>query len=131
MLRYAVACVAVALATATKVMLDPALGDHSPFLLFFGAVMVAAWFGGMGPALLATVGSALVAAYFFFPPDYSFAVVNYGDRIRLLAFVFEATLISLLSAALHAARRRAQDSERSLQADVAERTPRYDEITPS
>jgi signal transduction histidine kinase/uncharacterized protein YigA (DUF484 family) len=127
LLRYGVACVAVALATATKVMLDPALGDHSPFLLFFGAVMVAAWFGGMGPALLATVASALVAAYFFFPPDYSFAVANYGDRIRLLAFVFEAGLISMLSAALHAARRHAEESERSLQADVAERTRLYDE----
>jgi signal transduction histidine kinase/CheY-like chemotaxis protein/uncharacterized protein YigA (DUF484 family) len=127
LMRHGVAGATVALATVTKVALDPALGDHSPFLLFFGAVMVSAWFGGLAPALLATVASALVAAYFFFPPDYSFAIAGHGDRIRIVAFVFEATLISLLGGALHSARRRAEESERSLQADVAERTRLYHE----
>ncbi len=127
LLRYGVACAAVALATATKVMLDPALGNYSPFVLFSAAVMVSAWFGGMGPALLATIASAFISAFFFFPPRFSFLIASSPDRIRLVAFVVEMTLISLLGGALHTARRRAEDSERSLQLDVAERTRLYHE----
>ena len=127
LLRYGVACGAVALATATKVMLDPALGGYSPFVLFSAAVMVSAWFGGMGPALGATILSALLGAFFFFPPRFSFAIASHSDRLRLVVFVMEMALISLLGGALHAARRRAEDSERSLQAEMAERTRLYRE----
>ncbi len=125
LLRYGVACVAVALATATKVMLDPALGGYSPFVLFSAGVMVSAWFGGMGPALAAALASAFISAFFFFPPRFSFTIASHTDRVRLVAFVVEMTLISLLGGALHAARRRAEDSERSLQAEIAERTQLY------
>jgi signal transduction histidine kinase/uncharacterized protein YigA (DUF484 family) len=127
LLRYGVACAAVALATATKVMLDPALGGYSPFVLFSAGVMVSAWFGGMGPALVATLAAAFISAFFFFPPRFSLVIASYSDRVRIVAFILEMALISLLGGALHAARRRAEESERSLQADVAERTRLYDE----
>lgn len=35
--------------------------DASPFMVFFAAVMVAAWFGGLGPGLLATALSTLLS----------------------------------------------------------------------
>ena len=124
-LTYSVACAAVIVVTLVKVRFAPALGADSPFLLFFAAVTVSAWFGGVGPALVSTLMSAAACAYFFFPPDLSFAVESGTDRVRLVTFVLEATLIGLLSAALHAAHRRAEASERSLQADVAERTRLY------
>jgi L-asparagine transporter-like permease len=38
--------------------------DASPFMMFFAAVMVAAYVGGLGPGLLATVLSALASHYF-------------------------------------------------------------------
>jgi K+-sensing histidine kinase KdpD len=60
-LRYGVATLVVAL----KLLLDPLIEEQSPFLMLAVAVMVAAWFGGLGPGLLATALGALAADYFF------------------------------------------------------------------
>jgi hypothetical protein len=53
LLRYGGAVASVAVALGVKLLLDPFIGQHS-FLLLAGAVMVSAWFGGLGPGLLAT-----------------------------------------------------------------------------
>ena len=63
--RYGFAVVAVGLALIHKLMLEPVLGDESPFLLFLAAVTITAWYGGIGPGVVATVGASLVSAYFF------------------------------------------------------------------
>jgi len=60
--------------------------------LFFPAVILSAWFGGIGPGLLATPLSVLAFAYYFVPPIYSFAVE--GKEIpRFLIFVLSAIYI--------------------------------------
>src|SRR5436853_453596 len=41
---------------------------QSPFLLFFGAVIVSAYYGGLGPALLTTAVSVLAGNYFLARP---------------------------------------------------------------
>jgi signal transduction histidine kinase/CheY-like chemotaxis protein len=125
LLRYGVAAAAVGIATGVKFLLDPALGQESPFVLFFAAVMLSGWFGGVGPVALATVASVLIGAYFFFPPDYSFAVSSTSDRLRIVTFLLEATLIGVFTAALQAARRRGEQLRQSLQADVDEGTRLY------
>src|SRR5215204_3230755 len=66
-LRYGVAALAVGVVLALKLLLDPWITAESPFLLLAGAVVVSAWFGGLGPGLLATFLGALCANYFFFP----------------------------------------------------------------
>ena len=126
-MRYGVAVAAVVVATAVKIALDPVLGQDNPFVLLFSAVVVSGWFGGMGPAVTATIASALVAAYYFLPPDFSLRIAAPGDRLRLVTFILEATLIGLLSAALESARRRAETLKDSLQADVVERTRQYED----
>src|SRR4028118_936792 len=68
LLRYGVATLAVALVLLLKLLLDPLIPEQSPFLMLAGAVMVGAWFGGLGPGLLATALGALVADYFFLAP---------------------------------------------------------------
>ena len=46
--------------------LTPALGPTAlPFVSFFPAIALAAWFGGLGPGVLAVVLAALAAAVFF------------------------------------------------------------------
>lgn len=47
---------------------------HYPFLTFFPAILLTAVIGGMGPAILVAVLSALSAWYFFIPPFESFAI---------------------------------------------------------
>lgn len=125
LLRYGAAAAAVVVAAVIKAALAPALGNESPFLLFFGAVIVAAWFGGVGPSVFATLAAAFISAYYFFPPQFSLRLDSHGDRVRLATFVVEALLVGLISAALYAARRRAEESERALQAEVEERTRLY------
>src|SRR5712692_10154142 len=93
LVRYGVAVAAVVVATVVKIGLDPVLGRDSPFLLFFSAVVVSGWFGGMGPAVTATIASALVAGYYFLPPQFSLGIASPGDRVRLVTFILEATLI--------------------------------------
>src|SRR3712207_4920218 len=73
-LRYGVAVIAIALALGIKLLLDPLMADQSPFLLFAAAVMVAAWFGGLGSGLLATAVGAVVADYYFLAPVGSFTL---------------------------------------------------------
>jgi PAS domain S-box-containing protein len=47
-------------AIGLRLLLDPWLGVRVPFITLFGAVIVAAWYGGAGPALLAAaLGYAL------------------------------------------------------------------------
>ena len=90
--------------------LDPWLRmSQSPFLLFFGAVIVSAWYGSLGPGLLATVLSAAISAYLFIPPAFSLRL-NLSDGTRLLLFVLEGVLISILCGSLRTAKQRAEVS---------------------
>jgi signal transduction histidine kinase/CheY-like chemotaxis protein len=125
LLGYGVAAAAVAFATVVKLALDPALGHESPFMLFVAAVVVSGWFGGVGPVMLATVGSIVVASWLFMPPHFSLGVSDPGDRVQLLVFVLEAALIGLLAAAFQAVRHRDERTRRALQAEVEERTRLY------
>ncbi|HEX2742530.1 MAG TPA: PAS domain S-box protein [Rubrobacter sp.] len=110
LLRYGVAVLAVEVALVIKLLLDPLITQDTPFLLVFGAIMVSAWYGGLGPGLLATVVAGLVTDYFFLPPERSFSGFSV-EAVPLLAFVLEGTLLCLLTEALRAARWRAENSK--------------------
>ncbi|WP_309887491.1 ATP-binding protein [Archangium sp.] len=79
----------------------------TPFVLFFGAVMLSGWKGGWGPGLLSTGLSALVADYFFLPPRYAFSV-RPEERLSVLLFIVIATLITRLNVRERAARAEAE-----------------------
>jgi hypothetical protein len=104
-LRYAVATATVVVAVVLRELLDPVWGPKLPLLTFYPAVMVAAWFGGLGPGLFATVASAAAAKYFWLAPVHSLTVSNVGDLIALVLFVGFGVLMSGLTEALHRARR--------------------------
>ena len=109
--RYAAAVVAVGLALLLQMLLVPLFGGDpnlSPFMVFFAAVMVAAWFGGLGPGLFSVGLAALLSWYFFLFPQESFAINTFGQGVRLVVFVVEGVVISSLVEALHSARRRAE-----------------------
>ena len=108
-LRYGVAALAVGAALLIKLLLDPLITEQSPFLLLAGAVVVGAWFGGLGPGLLATALGALSADYYFLPPEGSFTGLAVAFW-PLLLFTLQGILISSLIEALRSARRRAERS---------------------
>jgi PAS domain S-box-containing protein len=110
-MRYGAAVAVVALALALQALLVPLFGmspNASPFLVFFAAIVAAAWFGGLGPGLVAVGLSALLSWYFFVFPQYSFELRTFGECLRLVVFVLEGATISILVEAMHAARRRAE-----------------------
>ena len=108
-LRYGVAVASIVVALALKLLLDPLITAQSPFLLLAGAVMVGAWFGGLGPGLLATALGTLVADYFFLAPIGSFTGLGLS-ALPLALFTVQGLLISLLAQALRSARERAEAS---------------------
>lgn len=116
--RYALAVTCVAVALIVTVLLHPN-GLVAP--LFFLAIIISAWFGGMGPGLLAALISTLCVAYFFLPPDYSFRF-HPAHLPQLLVFFVSAVLVSSWSAVRRRAEtllRRARDEQ---EGKVQERT---------
>jgi PAS domain S-box-containing protein len=116
--RYALAvlCVAVALMT-TSLLQSGAL--FAP--LFFLAIILSAWFGGMGPGLLAALLATICIDYFFLAPVYNFKF-NLSHLPQLLVFFISAVLVSSWSAVRKRAEtllRRARDEQ---EAKVQERT---------
>src|SRR5919107_1493508 len=109
LLRYGVAVLAVGMAFLVKLLLDPLIVQETPFLLIFGAIMISAWYGGLGPGLLATVAAGLATDYFFLQPTSSFSGLSL-ETVPLLAFFLEGTLVCLLVEALRAARSQAEGS---------------------
>jgi signal transduction histidine kinase len=101
---YGLAALAVAAVLGVKLALIPWVEHDTPFLLFFAAVLVAGWFGGLGPGLLATALSAFASAYFFMHPFLDIHVEHPVQRVRLLLFLAEAVFISGLASFLRRAR---------------------------
>jgi PAS domain S-box-containing protein len=93
LVRYGAALLFVGLAVALKVTLFPSLQVYLPFRFFLAAVVAAAWYGGLGPGLVATGLSILAAGRLFpLPPD----TVASNDMRRTL-FGLEAILLCLLT----------------------------------
>jgi C4-dicarboxylate-specific signal transduction histidine kinase len=88
--------------------------QEAPVSLFLCAVILSAWFGGVGPGLLATVLSALAFYYYFLPPIDSLAAKP-GEIPRLAIFTVSVLFVGSLSAAQRIATesvRRARDDLR-------------------
>src|SRR4051812_8857125 len=95
---YGLAALAVGAALGLKLALVPWVESDTPFLLFFAAVLVAAWFGGLGPGLFATALAACASAYFFMAPYRDIRVADPVQRVRLALFPAENAFISPLAA---------------------------------
>jgi signal transduction histidine kinase len=114
-LRYGVAVASIVLASSLRLLLDPLMTQPSPFLLLLGAVMIAAWFGGLGPGLVATVLGAISADYLFLAPVGSFTGHFGVGFLPMVLFVLQGLLITSLAHELHVARERAEASRLEVQ----------------
>jgi len=98
---YAVAAGAVVGAALLTWALWPLI-QPSGTPLFFAAVAISSWYGGLGPGLLATALAAVVTERFFVPPVHLFFTP--GTAVRGVSFV----VVALLVASLYERARRAQ-----------------------
>src|SRR5215831_10062425 len=99
--RYGLAVLSVAIASALRLALDPILGDVAPFILFYLPVILTAWYGGLGPGLLATALSMLLGDYLFIAPRYPILrYENHQDMVRLVLVGLYGATVSLLAGRL-------------------------------
>ncbi len=120
---YLVCFASVALATLLRFALDPLLGEHHAFTLYFAAVAITAWFGGFTPSLVATLLSYFAGDWFFISPRHhvKWPHVNLDDFIALSAFVFSCLAISLTSKFMRDAVLRARQKQMELEHEIEER----------
>jgi C4-dicarboxylate-specific signal transduction histidine kinase len=112
-LSYLIAVLSVAAALIISQLPAVHLQD-APVSLFLCAVILSAWFGGVGPGLLATSLSALAFNYYFLPLIHSLGPKP-EEIPRLVIFMVSALFVGSLSAAQRSATeslRRARDDLR-------------------
>ena len=107
---YLVALAAVAVATGVRWSLDPWLGGGAVTIYLFGAIVVAVWYGGYRPGVLAAIAGYVAANYLFLGERGTVGFSTSQDFLRFAGFAGSASLIIALGGAMHAARRRAEAS---------------------
>ena len=115
---YAVALFSIAMATMIRWLLEDLLGPAVPFTLFYPAIMVSAWYGGLGPGLFSTALCVPTAELMFLPPPYSVFRISASEAFHLSLFALAGVMISVLSESLHRARRKAEAAQSNLSASM-------------
>jgi PAS domain S-box-containing protein len=121
---YLVAIVAVAAALALRAALGPWLGERVPYITLFGAVIVAAWYGGAGPAFLAAAAGWVGAELLFIEPVGKLIYRGSHQVVELVAYLFSSALIAALGGAMQKARIRLEASEQRFRRFM-EHTPAF------
>jgi len=105
--RYGFALLTLAVTNA--VMTLPEIQDRAgtAILVYFFAVLLSAWYGGLGPGLLTTAAIVLMTSHTSFP---------FWRVVRLGLGIASGVSISALAEVLHAARRRAERNEQRFRA---------------
>ncbi len=67
--RYAMGFAATAICLLGRWLLDPFLGNFTPFITLYAAVAFSAIYAGFGPAILAAILGLIGADYWFVPPS--------------------------------------------------------------
>ena len=107
---YGMAIALVLSAFAVTLVLKPFI-SRAIFIAFWPAVIVTAWLGGFGPALLASVGAVLLADYFLMEPA-GFSVGTPDEIATLVAFLLISGLTSWAVSVLDKAREQAATAAR-------------------
>jgi K+-sensing histidine kinase KdpD len=100
-MRYGVACGVVAVAFLLRLTFFGSLDTRLPFGFFTLGVMVVAWYGGLGPSLLAAAAGLLLGGYFFLPHTGTSGALGEAERTAILVYVVNAMLVSFLMDNLH------------------------------
>jgi len=116
--RYGIAVVTVGAALLITKSLEQ-YTDITP--LFYAAIVVSAWFGGMGPGLLAVVLATVALDYYFIPPLYTLR-----PDLKQISFLLVFGILAVLTSWMSAKRKRTQEALREardeLELRVEERT---------
>ena len=115
---YILALLMVAAATLAGLLVAPRWGNSGVDLLYLPAVLAAASFAGLGPALLAALAAALCYNFFFTAPHLTFRIDNPNDVVTVVMLFAVAVVTSQLAASVRRQARRA-DANAARNATIA------------
>jgi PAS domain S-box-containing protein len=122
--RYGAALALALAAFGLKYLLEGTLGSGSPVLLLPFGTLLAAWYGGLGPGLLATALSAVLAARYFLDP----ADTPREHEVQIVLSVLQGIVISLVVDLLLRTRRQAEEARSHAEAMDRQRTHALENI---
>lgn len=105
--RYGSALLTIAIATLLGWWFESLLAG-SGFMIFFAAVVIASWLGGLGPSLLALTSSLLISIWLFEPAPGSLPDPPIKVIAGLGIYFFVGIMTALLSESMRSAQRRAE-----------------------
>jgi PAS domain S-box-containing protein len=110
---YAAAIAATIAACIGGGLMARVLGDNVLYGVFFAVVAFAAWYGGFGPAMLATVATWVAANWLFVAPHRAFSI-----NAATYVYFFICALVAVIGEAMKRTRRRAESSAEEVAAIV-------------
>lgn len=122
--RYVLGALAGTGSLLLRDFLNPFFGERNPYHTAWLAIVFAAWYCGLGPAILAVTIAATGIWYLFLPPTHSFMGKGVPEISGLLGFlVFSAVIIALGESTRRsiAKRERAEEDLRRVQEELEHR----------
>jgi signal transduction histidine kinase len=114
--RYVLAILIAVIALFSRQMLLPLLGASNPFHTAWPAVIFAAWYCGMGPAIVAAIIEVIGIWYWFLPPFHSFSLSDPKFEISgVVGFLLFSGFIIALGEANRRSLFRSRSAEQRLQ----------------
>ena len=107
---YGETAVMVALSTFAGMLVAPRWGSSPVDLLYLPAVLAAAALYGLGPGLVAAVGSALAFNYYFTAPFHTLRITSPQDVATVILLFIVALVTSQLAARMRQSARNAEAS---------------------
>ncbi|PQO46916.1 PAS domain S-box protein [Blastopirellula marina] len=96
---YFVAIIVSAACLGMGLVLTTQLGESAGMMLLVTAVLIASWWGGLYPGLLATALCVVVGCYYFLSPLFSPRVDSAGDLLRVALFFVIGVTIAIVNEA--------------------------------
>lgn len=137
LLRYGLGPLILMVALLLKEWAGAVFSAQGPFLLLFVPILISAWHGGPGPALVTTFLAAAASDYFFLPPLHSFGRFDRSALTQFSLFILEGIAISFLAAAMHSSERRvdrtapSEKANPELQNQIAEKNRTEEQLRKS
>ena len=111
--RYGLAVITVAAALVITRSLER-YTDITP--LFYAAVVISAWFGGMGPGLVAVALATMAIDYYLVPPLYTLR-----PDLKQISFLIGFGFLAILTSWMSAKRKQAQEDLRQARDELDQR----------